>query len=74
MICNCFDIIKRSAENGTIGTTEEKNRDWCKWRFGHHLCHQPSEETKRISDGRNTRNHQSMDKTELKAGIRLIPK
>lgn len=24
MICNCFDIIKRSAENGTIGTTEEK--------------------------------------------------
>ena len=39
MICNCFDIIKRSAENGTIGTTEEKNRDWCKWRFRHHLCH-----------------------------------
>ena len=27
---------------------------------------------KRISAGRNTRNHQSMGKTELKAGIRFI--
>lgn len=57
-----------------LAQRKKKIRDWCKWRFGHHLCHQPSEETKRISDGRNTRNHQSMGKTELKAGIRLIPK